>query len=394
MMEDIAKRITELDLTPHGRIERYAKKIGIDLQHEPPIKAAIILALLTWLPLVILTLINGTAVGENVPVPFFKDFPPNVRFLLATPLLLLIQSVISPRIRIGAVQFVTRGIITDKHIDEYEENVNRVLRWRDSVYSEIFIGLFAYVMAFVTLKAGTLTESSTWYLTINGTERTVTVAGYWYLFISTPIYQFFLYRWIYRYFLWCYFLRKVSKMKLNLIPTQPDGMGGLGFLPFTQRVFGVFIFILSLMFASTYAVAIVYEGVSFLDSKFTFIGLLIFLLLLFLFPLVFFAGKLIESKRSGLLKYGSLATEYNRDFDKKWIEKVNPENEQMLGSGDIQSLADLGNSFRFIQEMKMLPIDKDTIIALLISGIIPMIPLLLYEVPMKDIIDALKGLVL
>src|SRR5688572_23499957 len=125
-------------------------------------------------------------------------------------------------------------------------------------------------MAFVTLKAGALEESSTWYQTISGADRTVTVAGYWYLFISTPIYQFFLYRWIYRYFLWCYFLRKVSKMDLNLMPTHPDGMGGLGFLPFTQRVFGVFIFILSLMFAATYAVSIVYEGASFLDSKFTF----------------------------------------------------------------------------------------------------------------------------
>jgi hypothetical protein len=385
-MEQTAKNITELDLTPHGRIERYANKLGIDLYKEPPIKAAIIMAALTWLPLVILTLINGTAIGDSITVPFFKDFPPNVRFL--------IQSIISPRIRIGAVQFVTRGIITDKHLHEYEQLIKKILRWRDSSYSEVVILLVAYIMAYLTLRAGIPAEASTWYLTIDGGERTVTVAGYWYLFISTPIYQFFLYRWIYRYFLWCYFLRKVSKMPLNLISTHPDGMGGLGFLPFTQRVFGVFIFTLSLMFASTYAVRIVYEGMSFLDSKFIFIGMLLFLLILFLFPLGFFAGKLINAKRSGLLKYGSLATDYNRDFDKKWIEKVNPENEPMLGTGDIQSLADLGNSFRFIQEMKMLPIDKDTIVALLISGIIPMIPLLLYEVPVKDIFDAVKGLVM
>lgn len=393
-MENRAKQISDLDLTPHGRIERYAKKLGIDLHQEPPIKAAIIMAAVTWLPLVILTLINGTATGDSIAVPFYKDFPPNVRFLIATPLLVLIQYIISPRIRIGAVQFVTRGIITEKNVDEYEEIIKKVLRWRDSVYSEIAIALFAYIMAYVSLKAGALENSSTWYQTISGADRTVTVAGYWYLFISTPIYQFFLYRWIYRYFLWCYFLRKVSKMDLNLMPTHPDGMGGLGFLPFTQRVFGVFIFILSLMFASTYAVSIVYEGASFLDSKFTFIGLLVFLVLLFVFPLVFFAGKLIGSKRSGLLRYGTLAIDYTRDFDKKWIEKVNPENEPMLGTGDIQSLADLGNSFRFIEDMKMFPIDRDTILALLICGIIPMIPLLLYEVPVKDIFDALKGIVL
>ncbi|HEY6170998.1 MAG TPA: hypothetical protein VIX80_01950, partial [Candidatus Kapabacteria bacterium] len=149
-----------------------------------------------------------------------------------------------------------------------------------------------------------------------------------------------------------------------------------------------------MMLASQLAGGIVYENGSFLDQKFIVIGFLLCMLLLFIFPLFFFGGKLIEAKREGLLKYGAFATQYSRAFDRKWIRGDNPENEPMLGSGDMQSLADLGNSYNVIQEMKPIPIGKDTIIALLVPGIIPMIPLLLYEVPVKDIFDTLKGLVL
>lgn len=69
------------------------------------------------------------------------------------------------------------------------------------------------------------------------------------------------------------------------------------------------------------------------------------MLIILLAPLLVFSPKLLMTKRRGLLEYSALANEYTQSFDRKWIRKENPEGELLLGSADIQSLADLGNSF-------------------------------------------------
>jgi len=384
----------ELLLTTGGPFERMCGKVGLDLREEKPMRAALIVGAIAWLPLVILCVIAGSAFGDAVTIPLIKDFPPNARFLIALPLIIIAQGMIAPRIKYAARQFVETGIITDEVLPEYENKIESILKLRDSRIAEIVILLIAYFGAYAALRSGLPDTATTWYVNVEDGTKTITTAGYFYLLISTPLYQFFMFRWMWRYILWVSFLRGVSKMKLHLLPTHPDDCGGLGFLQLTQRVFGVIVFIMSMMFASQLAGGIVYENGSFLEQKFIFIGFLLFMLLLFIFPLFFFSGKLIAAKRDGLLRYGAFATKYSRAFDRKWIGGDNPENEPMLGSGDMQSLADLGNSYNVIQDMKPIPISKETFIALLVPGIIPMIPLLLYEVPVKDIFDAMKGLVL
>jgi len=73
--------------------------------------------------------------------------------------------------------------------------------------------------------------------------------------------------------------------------------------------------------------------------------------LLFLGPLLVFSPALFRAKRDGLLAYGALIDRYNRSFHGKWMDDEAPEHEPLLGSADIQSLADMGNSFRFVSDM-------------------------------------------
>jgi hypothetical protein len=53
-------------------------------------------------------------------------------------------------------------------------------------------------------------------------------------------------------------------------------------------------------------------------------------------------------------KYGTLANKYVTEFDEKWMgdEKTD---EQLLGTADIQSLADLGNSYAGVRDMRIVP---------------------------------------
>ena len=49
------------------------------------------LVLLTWLPLLLLSIVEGHAWGRSVELPFLRDVETNVRFLLAAPLLILAE---------------------------------------------------------------------------------------------------------------------------------------------------------------------------------------------------------------------------------------------------------------------------------------------------------------
>lgn len=106
-------------------------------------------------------------------------------------------------------------------------------------------------------------------------------------------------------------------------------------------------------------------------------------LLVLTLPLAVFTGKLLATKRLGLYRYGTLATEYTGSFQRKWIRGENPDREALLGTGDIQSLADLGNSYALIQRMNMLPVSPRSLIQLVIATLLPMVPLLLTVMPLK-----------
>ena len=111
-------------------------------------------------------------------------------------------------------------------------------------------------------------------------------------------------------------------------------------------------------------------------------------------PLIVFAGMLLKTKRIGLHQYGTLATEYTGSFHRKWIEHQNADNEPLLGTGDIQSLADLGNSFGLVEKMRPLPIDLRLLLHLVIATLLPMVPLLLTVMPLKDVLKLMMKLLM
>jgi hypothetical protein len=116
------------------------------------------------------------------------------------------------------------------------------------------------------------------------------------------------------------------------------------------------------------------------------------ILIIFLSPLLVFSPKLFETKRKGLLEYGALAGYYVRDFHRKWIRGETPEGEALIGSADIQSLADLGNSFEIVRKMRPIPIDLNTLISLAGPAVAPLLPLLLTVLPMDEIIGKVFSL--
>jgi hypothetical protein len=65
-----------------------------------------------------------------------------------------------------------------------------------------------------------------------------------------------------------------------------------------------------------------------------------------------------------------------------------------LRNGDIQSLADLGNSFTVVNETRLVPFDKALVFYLAIILAAPLLPLLLFVFPLEEMIDRIVALLL
>jgi hypothetical protein len=370
-----------------GPLFSLEQRIGSVRKKAPLTKRrALYSILITWVPLFVLSLIQGTAIGRSLPVPFLRDFSAYTRFLIAVPLFLLAENILGPRIADTSEHFVTSNIILAPDYDLFDEAVARGLRRRDSKTAEIVIAIIAIALSIGGFTA-TAVHATTWYAMQSSTGRSLTWAGWWFICIALPMYHFLAIRWLWRLFLWFQFLAAMNKLNLQLFPTHPDQAGGIGFVGEAQRFFGILIFASSCATAGIIANEIVYNKISLQSFAPAILGYVLILLAVLVLPLLIFAGRLLGAKRRGLFQYGALGTAYTGSFHKKWILNQDSERQALLGSADIQSLADLGNSYALIERMKPLPVDPRTLIHLAVAALLPMAPLLLTVMPLKQVIS-------
>ena len=344
------------------------------------LKAAVVPAAVAWLPLLVLSAAQGLAVGHAVQVPFLCDFAAYARLLVAVPMWLLAEPVVDRWLKSGVRQFRRTGLIEEAVIPRFDSAVGEVCMLRDSALAELVILACVCAAVALGLRHEVSGQVSTWRAP---NQHAVTPQGWYYAFVSISIFRFLLYRWGWRLLIWLWFLFRVSRLDLKLVPTHPDLSGGLGFLGVVQSGFWPVVLPASTVLAGVYADKIVYERASMGSLEFAISGTLIVVVLLLLGPLLVYAPRLIRTKRRGLLDYGALATEYTRSFDRKW-NRTNPQD--LLGTSDIQSLADLSNAFSVITRMQAVPFGASAVVKLAAATLAPMALLLPLSKPIEEII--------
>jgi hypothetical protein len=341
----------------------------------------------------VLSLAEGQALGGRVAVPFLLDVEVHIRFLIALPLLIVAELVVHQRMRFVVRQFLERNLIPQSALPRFEKAIASAFRLRNSVLAEVLLVAFVYVVGILLIWRHYLVLSTaTWYAvpTVEGLKLSVT--GAWYGYVSLPIYQFLLMRWYYRIFIWSRFLWQVSRIELSIVPTHPDRVGGLGFLANTAYAFMPLAVAHGAMLAGPIANRIFYLGAALPEWKVEIGVLVVFLLCLVLGPLLVFAPQLAQAKRTGNREYGTLAERYVREFDAKWLRGGAPAGEPLVGSADIQSLADLANSFEVVRTMHIAPITRDTLLRLVAATLAPIVPLTLTMMPFEELLGKLLGI--
>jgi hypothetical protein len=344
---------------------------------------------LMWLPLLLLSLKDGVALGHRVTIPFLFDLSVYGRFLVGLPLLLIAEVIIDPAICRAVGEFVDADLVPDKELPAFQAVLTGIRELRDSWIPELILFILAFVPVFLFQHEWAIGAVASWH----SRGRGLTAAGWWYALFSTPLLRFIIYRWVFRYFIWSLLLWRIGRLRLSLVPTHPDHAAGLNFLGTAQKRFGILFTAFGCAFAGQVANRMLFEGAPITSFKFLMTGFLVLFVIVGLLPLMLLAPKLSEVRRAGLLEYGRLANSYIASFDKKWVHNMDPPSEPLLGSSDIQSLADMGNSFALVDAMWPVPITKRLILQLSGLTVLPLIPLIIFGTPAPELIHAIIKMV-
>lgn len=343
------------------------------------------LVAITLLPPALLAAITGRFVSG--PVPFLFDLT-NLQFVTTLPLLIGAEVVIHRRLRPLVAEFVDRGLVAVEDWARFDLIVARALHLRNSLVAEAALALLAFVGGHWLWRNYASPHVATWYMIpVSGSMR-LTEAGYWLAFVSLPISRFILLRWYFRLFVWYLFLWRVSRLRLSLNPLHADRAGGLGFLEDSATAFAPVLVAQSAFFATVLGNQIRHRGARLSDFKQEVLVFGTLLVLFVLIPLTFFAKQMGEARLLGSRRYGRLATRYASSFQEKWLTAGEGQTQQVLGTSDIQSLADLANSYEVVRAMRLVPFGKTLVLRLAFLIALPLLPLALSVVPFDELVGA------
>lgn len=393
--ENLTTEQTDFSLVLGGPLYQLFRRVHLSGDTLELVRRRVIAGvLLAWVPLLLLSALEGKLLGVTAAVPFLLDMEVHVRFLVALPLLIAAELVVHQRMRLVVKQFLERKVIPEGDRTRFDAAIAAAFRLRNSLLAEVLLIAFVYGLGVLVFwRLYTALNTTSWYMVPTNTGSSLSLAGIWYGYVSLPIFQFLMLRWYFRLFIWARFLWQVSRIDLSLAPLHPDRVGGLGFLSQTAYAFMPLAVAHGALLSAMIANRVLHLGAALTEFKVEIALVVIFMQCLVFAPLFLFAAQLAEAKRTGLREYGTLAERYVREFDAKWLRSGAPPDEPLVGSADIQSLADLGNSFEVVRGMRLALFTKDAVLQLAAATLVPMVPLLLTMMSLEELLRKLFGIV-
>ena len=345
-----------------------------------PRRIAILIAL-TWLPLAIAALLSRRAFEGTEPL--LQHFGVHVRFLVAIPLFLIAEPFAETVGRRILAYFLSSGLVPESGRASFVEVIQSCRRLLRSRLALICVVGFAVLQAALSARdLAHMHEIHGWATSVEGAH--LGFGAWWFLLVSRPIYGVLLFNWLWRLIVIVVLLWRIARLDLQLVPTHPDGCGGLGFLQRVPTVFVPVILASSAVLASRWAHDVLYHQVP-VESLYVPMALFVALVLvLFLAPLLVFVPSLLGLKRRGLLAYGALVGRHGRLVERRWVRGEPVVDDGLLDAPELGPVADTLTLYDAIAKLKMAPIGKQSIATVAGAAVIPMLPVIAIQVPIKD----------
>ena len=354
------------------------------------LRRVLIIIAIGWIPLMVLCLIHTQLHQDAIASVFFGDVAVHARLLLASPLLVLAEYMVLPRLESIREHFANASLIADEHRERFQVEVQKCHRMSARLQYSGEIALCAYALAFIMILAVNRQELPAWQLASNG--YSLSLAGWWHLLISLPLLLGLTLGWLWRLIIWTRFLAAVARLGLRMVAAHPDKAAGLQFVAYSPRMFAPVGLAMSIVVAGTMGNAVLHHGLSPLDHPATPVVTAAVIAILFLFPPLIFTRLLVAAWRQGIFKYGDLATRLGNEFEEKWTVPGAQVDDSALGVPDFSATTDLYSIVSNVYNMRVMLFDYQGAIAIVVTALLPFAPVWLSVIPLKTFSKELIGL--
>ncbi len=355
-------------------------------------RRAVLFALVAWLPIVVWALIEGRALPGKTAEPLFEHFGIHARCLVAIPLFILTEATAH---RVGTEllhNLFAYGLIREADRGRVRQILDSIGRLRDGVLPWVFVA--GAVLAWLVAGPGAKDVHALIWATDGAAEPSLPFGAWWFLYVARAIFLTLLLAWVWRLVLWTIVLARIARLDLALVPTHADGVFGLGFLERTPKAFTPSLLALSVLLASAWAHEVAYHGVDVRTLALPFGIFVVVVTLMMLAPLVTFAPALARAKRRALADYGALVARHGRLVRERWIEGKDPKDAGLLEAPEIGPVADTIALYEAVKRSRTIPIGKQTLVAILLPLVLPMLAVVALQVPIGQLLlTLLKALV-
>jgi len=378
------------DLLRNDALIRWQRRLRIAPQEGlGVVRRAIFFALVTWLPLVAWAAMKHSLVDAESGEPLLAHFGIHVRCLVAIPLFILAEATAHKVIGQIVGQFRVSGAVTDAQYPAFLALLKDMARLRDSSIPWIFVISLA-----IAWTLGSPVDTDVHEMSWAMTGGDFGFGGWWFLYVARPVFLLLLLGWLWRIALVILLFFRLSRLELSLVPTHADRTGGLGFVKKLPSALFLVTLALSSVIASRWMHEMVYHEQTLAALKLPFAAFVVLWSAVLLSPLLMLAPRIAAMKRHALLQYGALISEHGRLVHQRWILGKSVPPTELLDAPELGPVADIATIYEAVKEVSPLPIDKTTLVMVLLPIFLPMLFVIARQIPIRDLLlDLLKAVV-
>jgi hypothetical protein len=338
--------------------------------------------LVGWIPLVILTAISGS---HSSLVALLKDYRVFARVFIAVPFLIVGQPLIEERFRLTVRHFLDADLLRPEDLPRFREVLATIKRLKDAWFPELALVALGCVGGILFVGNDPMYDAS-WSVRMLGTSVLHSPAGWYFELVTQTIYMILLGLALWKWLLFVVFFWRVSRLQLRLVPCDPDQSGGLGFVGYSPIAFVPVVIAASTAMGSILRYQALHSVFSRQSLNMVLALWVLVIFVIFVVPLAIFTPKLTHLYRVGYLQYGSLAHLQAEQFHQKWVHGRQAHLGELLTAPETTRLIDQARSLDRVRRIKLLPIDRLTIIEVAAASAVPMLPVIMTQIPVADLL--------
>lgn len=349
-------------------------------------RRALIYVAIAWLVPLVLALPDSLRLQ-----PFGETYLTDVslwgRFVLAIGALILAEQQVEDRLRVKLRHFAAAPLIAPESMPAAAAAVNNALRLRSSRLAEIICLALGYFAAFWAVRHHLEGDGLAW----AGTAGHVTLAGWWVLLVSLPLFWFLVLRGFWRHYVWSRLLRAIARLELRLVANHPDGKGGLAFLADYPNAYKTFMFGLSCAIAAAFAKHITAEVLS-MKTLTTVMGVWLAVVLgFFAYPLSAFQAPLRQLREATMLVAATQATQRQRQDERKTLSRNIAANGTAEPAADAE-IPDPGKLYESAKKLSPGLLSRGAVLPLSAMALLPFAVVGITQIPFDDVLSLVKKL--